>query len=198
MEAYYQSLDRLVIRRSRTTGRATNSGTGHTSGIDVLLGRRLIGKWYGQITYSFQRSKRDDDFGAGVYDSDYHRPHIFNALFSYDFTDRWSFAGKWRFASGRPTDAFIVHANVLNNDSQLRYSKEITGINAERLPNFHTLNLRMDYLFRINDLNVITFLDIINVYAHENIDSMVFQERTGHNIFRGLGAFPQFGIKLEF
>ena len=198
VEAYYQSLDRLVIRRSRTTGQANNSGTGHTAGLDFLLGRRLLGKWYGQITYSFQRSKRDDNFGAGVYNSDYHRPHVFNTLFSYDFTDRLSLAGKWRFASGRPTDAFIVHANVLNDDSQLRFSKEITGINIGRLPNFHTLNLRMDYLFRINGLNVITFLDIINVYARENVDSLVFQERTGQNILRGLGAFPQFGVKLEF
>ena len=90
------------------------------------------------------------------------------------------------------------HTNVLNDDSQLRFSKEITGINIGRLPNFHTLNLRMDYLFRINGLNVITFLDIINVYARENVDSLVFQERTGRNILRGRGAFPQFGVKLEF
>ena len=45
---------------------------------------------------------------------------------------------------------------------------------------------------------MITFLDIINLYGHDNIDARQFQERTGLNVEEGLGAFPTFGVKLEF
>lgn len=68
----------------------------------------------------------------------------------------------------------------------------------DRLPTFHTLNLRLDYRKRIGRLSLITFLDIINLYGHENIDARQFQERTGLNLEEGLGAFPTFGAKLEF
>ena len=198
VEGYYQALDQLVIRPSRTTRFASNVGTGYTAGVDLLLAKRLVGKWYGQITYSLQRSRRDDNLGAGSYDSDFNRPHILNTLFAYEFNDRWSLAGKWRFAAGRPTDAFIVHEDVFNDSSSLRFAKEIIATNVDRLPNFHTLNLRLDYRRRLGRLSLITFVDVINVYGHKNVDAIQFQERTGESIREGLEGFPQFGVKLEF
>ena len=197
-EGYYQALDKLVVRADRTTGVSANTGEGYTSGVDLLLSKRLIDQWYGQVTYSYQRSVRDDKLGEGRYASDFNRPHILNTLVAYEFNDSWSLAGKWRIASGRPTDAFVIHSNVFNNPALLRYSKEITARNVDRLPAFHTLNLRLDYRKRIGRLSVITFLDIINLYGHENIDARQFQDRTGINVEEGLGAFPTFGAKFEF
>jgi len=198
VEAYYQALDELVVRPDRTTGIASNTGDGYTAGVDVLLSKRLIDRWYGQVTYSYQRSRRNDNLGDGRYDSDFSRPNIFNTLVAYEFNDSWSLAGKWRFATGRPTDAFVIHEDVFNNPDLLRFSKEITATNVERLPNFHTLNLRLDYRRRLGRLSLITFLDVINVYGHKNVDSLEFQERTGETIEGGLEAFPTFGIKFEF
>jgi hypothetical protein len=47
-------------------------------------------------------------------------------------------------------------------------------------------------------LSLITFVDVINVYGHKNVDAIQFQERTGESIREGLEGFPQFGVKLEF
>jgi outer membrane cobalamin receptor len=88
-EGYYQALDQLVVRPDRTTGLASNTGSGYTTGVDLLVAKRLVDQWYGQITYSAQRSRRDDNLGEGSYNSDFHRPHIFNTLLSYEFNDRW-------------------------------------------------------------------------------------------------------------
>jgi hypothetical protein len=87
---------------------------------------------------------------------------------------------------------------VLDGQSLLRFSKEIIDPNVDRLPNFHTLNLRLDYRRRLGRLSLIAFLDVINVYGHKNVDSIQFQERTGENIEQGLEGFPQFGLKLEY
>ena len=198
VEGYYQALDRLVVRPDRTTGLASNTGNGYTTGIDLLVARHLVGRWYGQSTYSLQRSRRDDNLSEGPYDSDFNRPHTLNTLLAYEFDDRWSLATKWRFATGRPTDAFLVHRDVSDDPAWLRFSKEIVATNVDRLPNFHTLNLRLDYRRRLGRLSLITFVDVINVYGHKNVDAIRFQERTGENIRDGLERFPQFGLKLEF
>ena len=73
----------------------------------------------------------------------------------------------------------MIHENVFENANFLRYSKEITARNVERLPAFHTLNVRLDYRRPLGRLVLITFLDIINVYGHTNVDVVQFQERTG-------------------
>ena len=198
VETYYQVLDRLIIKPDRTTATASNSGTGRSTGIDMLLSKRLIDDWYGQVSYSFQRSVRNDNLGQGSYYSDFNRPHILNTLLAYEFNDAWSLAGKWRFATGRPADTYIIHENVHHDIMFSRFSKEITGRNITRMPNFHTLNVRVDYRQRFKRLSLILFLDFINIYSHKNVDSLRFQERTGENIEQGLEGFPTFGIKFEF
>ncbi len=198
VETYYQFLDRLIVKPDRTTATSSNSGTGRSAGIDMLLSKRLIDDWYGQVSYSFQQSRRNDNLGQDSYYSDFNRPHILNTLLAYEFNDSWSVAGKWRFATGRPTDTYIIHENVHHDTTLSRFSKEITGRNITRMPNFHTLNVRVDYRQRFKRLSLILFLDFINIYGHKNVDSLRFQERTGENIEQGLEGFPTFGIKFEF
>ena len=197
-ELYYQALDDLVVIGDRTAGAATNSGEGETAGVDLMLAKRMTRKWFGSVTYSFSRSKRDDNRGEGEYDSDFHRPHVFGVFGSWELSDRWAFSAKWKFVSGRPTDAFVVNADVFNDPDFLRFSKEITRQNAERLPDFHTLNVRADYRRRFGRVSLIAFIDFINLYDRRNVDSLEWDERRGLNVKEGLEAFPNFGLKFEF
>jgi len=197
-EVYYQNLGNLVVSGDRTDGVATNSGDGNAAGIDLRLARRLKDKWFGALNYSYSRSKRDDNLGEGEYDSDFNRPHVFGIAAGWEPNDRWALAAKWKFASGRPTDAFIVNADVFNDPNFLRFSRETTIPNAERLKDFHTLNVRVDYRRRFGRVSIIAFLDFINLYGRDNVDSLEWDERRGVNIEQGLDTFPTYGLKLEF
>jgi hypothetical protein len=66
------------------------------------------------------------------------------------------------------------------------------------LPDFHALNLRADYRRRIGQVSVIAFLDVINVYGRNNVDSLEFDERRGLNVTGDFNIFPQIGLKVEF
>lgn len=197
-EVYYQDLENLVVPGDETSGLAFNSGTGDGAGFDFSVQKRLSNEWSTTLAYSYSRAKRDDNLGDGEYDADFHRPHVLTLAAAWQPNDRWAFAAKWKYGSGRPTDAFIINADIFNDPNNLRFSKEITTNNTERLRAFHALNVRIDYRRRIGGVSVITFLDVINAYGRTNIDSLEFDERRGVNVFGDLSVFPQIGLKLEF
>ena len=197
-EVYYREFKDLVVSGDKTSGTALNSGDGHSAGLDIGLTRRLMDDWSGSLAYSYSRARRDDNRGEGPYDADFHRPHVFTLALAWQPNDVWAFAGKWKFASGRPTDAFVVNRNIFNDPTFLRFSKEIVSNNTLRLRDFHALNLRVDYRRRFGDVSVIAFADVINVYGRYNVDSVEFNERKGTNVTGDLSVFPQVGLKFEF
>ncbi len=197
-EVYYQNLDNLIVLGDETSGVAFNNGTGDSAGIDITVQKRMSNEWSTSLAYSYSRAKRDDNFGEGEYNADFHRPHVLTLAASWQPNDRWAVAAKWKYATGRPTDGFIINADIFNDPNNLRFSKEITTNNTERLRDLHALNLRVDYRRRIGGVSVITFLDVINAYGRTNIDSLEFDERRGINVFGDLSVFPQIGLKLEF
>ncbi len=197
-EIYHKDLNDLVIKTDRTSDLRKNGGSGYARGIDIGLVKKFVDQWYGQMNYSYSISKRNDSNGTGEYDSDFSQPHIFNILFGYELNSEWSFSTKWKYATGRPKDSYIVHTNVFNNPAMMRYSKEITGNNNDRFPDFHTWNLRIDYRKQFDNFALVTFLDILNMYSHLNVNEERFIETTGQIEQKGFEIIPSFGMKVEF
>lgn len=198
-EGYFQKLDDLTVFDDRTTNTATSIGTGSARGVDLMLAKRMNRGWSASATYSYSRARRDDKLGDGKYPSDWDRPHAFGIGGAWQPSDRWTFSAKWKYASGRPTDAFIVHDDVLGSAGPVRYSKELTLNNAERLPNYHALSMRADYQRRFGPLSLVAYLDILNVYGRKNGDAYEWDERRGVNIVEGLDEpLPTIGVRFEY
>lgn len=197
VEAYYKRLDDLVTPASGVGGMLTNDGTGWSSGFDAIVRRRLTGQFHGEVTYSYLVSRRDDQDGLGEYDAPFSQPHNFAARFGYELSDRWFVSGKFRYAAGRPKDRFIVHENVLGDADRMRYSREVVARNADRVPDFHLLNVRLDYRRQLGPLALITFLDLENIYNRFNTYEERFSELTGVERPIGFGFLGNAGFKLE-
>ena len=196
-EAYYHSFDNLVVRPDRASELRTNQGTGWTRGIDVSLVKRLVMRSYGQVSYSFNQSRRDDGNGDGEYDSDFNQPHILTLLAGYQPSKEWTFSAKWKYATGFPTTAFIVHNNVHGDASLLRFSQEITADNTDRIDPHHGLNIRADYRKQLGRLALVGFLEIINIYDRLNVNFERFVPETGRIEKYGTGVLPTIGLRLE-
>jgi hypothetical protein len=198
-EGYYQKLDDLTVFDDRTTNTATSIGKGSARGVDLMLAKRMNRGWSASATYSYSRARRDDKLGEGEYASDWDRPHAFGIVGAWQPSDRWTLAAKWKYASGRPTDAFVVHSDVLGGAGPVRYSKELTRTNAERMPVYHSLSLRADYQRRFGPLSLVAYLDILNVYGRKNGDAYEWDERRGVNIIEGLDEpLPTIGVRFEY
>jgi hypothetical protein len=198
VEGYYRWLSDLPVRRDRTTGVEDALGTGFASGVDVALVKRLVDRFFGQASYSYAVSRRNDHRGEPSYDADGNQPHSFNLLGGYTLSDHWSFSGKFKFAQGKPTDAFIVHDDVVSGSGLRRFSQEIVTHNGDRLPNLHTLNLRADYQRQARAIGIDAFLDVLDAYDHLNANNARFIDRTGKIAYDGVTLLPTFGLKLLY
>lgn len=197
-EVYYQDLDKLVVTTDRTSGFAANAGSGENAGVDLSLWKRMTEDWSATFGYSYLDATRDDADGFGEYDADQDRPHLVTIGGAWEPNDRWAFSAKWKYASGRPTYDYVVYADVLDDPDLVRYSQELTTRNTRRYPDYHVLNLRVDYRRRLGPLSLIAFVDVINAYGRDNISSREWDERRGVETGDGFGVFPNLGVKFEY
>lgn len=196
-EPYYQQLDDLVTETGRTDGRVTNDGDGTAFGVDVVLSRYFADGWFANATYSYNEVRINDNDGLGEYDADFSRPHFFSVGGSWEINDRWKLGARWKYASGRPSDDFVVNEDVLPAGQPLRFSKELTRQNALRLDDYHSLNVRVDYRRPMGPVDLVAFLDVINVYGGPGANPGEFDPRRGIIVENDDGAFPIIGIIFE-
>ena len=197
VEPYYQRLDDLVTEEGRASGRANNNGEGRNFGADVVLTRRFDNGWSANATYSYNDIRIDDNDGLGEYDADNSRPHFFSIGGVWEINNRWQVGARWKYASGQPSDDFIIFDDVLAPAGPLRFSKELTTRNTQRLDDYHSLNLRVDYRRSLNFVDVVAFVDVINVYGGPQGAREEFNPRRGVDVAEDDGAFPIIGLIFE-
>jgi hypothetical protein len=198
LELWYKDFNNLVMTPINGTVFKTNTGSGWGNGIDINLTKRLTKHFHGQVGYSFIDCKRDDHDGIGQYNFMYSQPHQFNLLTSYTLNKKWSFALKYRYATGKPKDNYVVFANVLNNSGYWRYSQELIGRNANRLPDFSSLDVRLNYNFSFKSAKLTIFMDVVNLLNKQIANGENFNSITGKTYYDGLAIFPTGGLKFEF
>jgi hypothetical protein len=197
-EAWYKTFDKMVVRPVRGYSVQTNTGTGWAGGMDLNVTKRLTKKIHGQVGYSYMQSKRDDHDGMGEYDFAFSQPHQVNALISYKAKTRWILSSKFRYATGKPTDSYLLHGDVLNDATHMRYSQELVGKNNLRVNDFISLDVRADYMFKFRKLRLTAFADIVDVMNRFNENALYISPITGKVIKDGLAIFPSFGWKFEY
>ena len=87
---------------------------------------------------------------------------------------------------------------MLNQTNALRYSKELIGRNQGRLPDFSSLDLRVNYNFRFKNASLTIFMDVVNVFNKQIANAESFNYLSGQNYYDGLAIFPTGGLKFEF
>jgi hypothetical protein len=197
VEPYYQWLENLVVEQERTSGRVTNDGEGTNFGVDVVLSRSFADGWFGNVVYAYNDARIDNNDGLGAYDADFNREHFFSIGGSWEISARWKLGARWKWATGRPTDDFIINSDVLGPGQPLRYSKELTQQNALRLDDYHSLNIRVDYRRTLGPVDLVAFLDVINVYGGPGGGSQEFDPRRGVIVADEGEAFPIIGLIFE-
>lgn len=171
-----------------------DTGKARSYGIEFMIQKKLAEKVYGMMSASYFRSRYRDLDGVWhnrVYDNQY----IFAVEGGYKLNKFWEFGVKWNYAGGPPYTPFDEVASQHINSGIF----DLARINGERLPAYHSLNIRMDKRFYFRASNLTLYLSVWNVYNRKNVFSYYWntiEKKPGHVL--GWGILPVLGIEFEF
>ncbi len=167
-----------------------SEGVGMSSGVELLLQKRMSEvPVYGILSLSYNNTEYtalDGVSRAGLYD----QRIIFNLSGGYRFDANWEASLKFRYGTGTPYTPFDASGEQLF----------ATDFNTSRLPDFHSLDVRVDRRWFFSGWNLIAYIDIQNVYNRKNSQAYRWDprnnvvERTGGSI----GVLPTIGVSAEF
>ncbi len=167
-----------------------NDGKGRAYGIELFIQKKLSEiPVYGLLSLSLQKSEfksLDGIYRASKYDSRF----IANLALGWRINPDWELSGKFRLATGVPTTNFT-------SEGKIDYANYNEG---ERLPVFHSLDMRIDRRWTFSSLALITYVDIQNVYNRKNVSGIDWNFRENKQELKesSLGILPSIGINLEF
>ena len=197
-EAYHQDHDHLVVDQDRASGTFANIGDGTSLGVDVVLKGTIREGLYATATYSWNDAEIDRKDGRGKVADEFSREHVATLGVTWEITDRWKVAARYKYLSGRPEDAYVIHADVLGPGQPLRYSREMVERGVGRRDGYGVLNARVDYRRAFGPIDVTAFLDVINLTSASSTDDTEFDYRRGVNVADDSEAEPLIGLRLDY
>lgn len=197
-EAYYQDQDKLVVELDRTSKTVANIGDGTSYGLDLVVNGTISKGLFATATYSYNDATIDRRDGRGDIAAEFSRKHVGTLGLTWEISDHWKIAGRYKYLSGRPADEFIIHPNVLGPGQPLRFSQEITARNVGRNGASGLLNARIDYRQSLGPIEVTAFLDVINVTGASSSDDVEFDYRRGVVVRDKNSAEPLIGLRFDY
>jgi hypothetical protein len=176
-------------------------------GFELYLARRGQGRFDWWVAYTWSKAT-DEIAGEEVY-RQFDQRHAFNLTATWRPTKRWTIGAAWIFHTGWPTTDVTAEL-VEYPDGSFDIIPEIGPINAERLPSYHRLDLRVSRNWTLKRRGIIElFIDIQNAYDRQNVSGYDINERSfqvddeGNAIFvpkeeKWLGIVPSFGVRWSF
>jgi hypothetical protein len=180
IEGYYKLLDGLTQYSITQTGFGPGGGTpgveenfytgsGKAKGIEVLLQKKL-GRYTGWLSYTLADAENKFAvYGNTYYPADQDIRHEFKAINMYHL-NRWNFSAVFIFSTGHPYTAPLSTYTITSGDGNRTTYFNVSGKNAERLPDYHRLDLSATYdLLKISGNKIGSIgISLFNVYNHVN------------------------------
>jgi len=168
-------------------------GTGVARGVELFVQKKL-GEipLFGLISLTMQQSNftgLDGTSRPSPFDSRF----IFNVAAGYRIGNVWELSAKFRLAQGLPTTPFVTSGPTAGSLDFSRYNE------GERLPTFHAMDIRIDRRWSFRAWQLITYIDVQNVYGRKNITQLRWDPRT-QDIAKPLGVavIPSIGLNVLF
>jgi outer membrane receptor protein involved in Fe transport len=204
VEAYQKIYDYLIVQPLRPTqnfslnGNYFNTGSGTSRGFEISVQKALTGLFSGQASYAYVRSRRKFSENDSEFPSAFERPHQLTLIGISRFYG-FSVAAKYRIASGLPYTQRTPVEVVPNSFAYLQRIARSEDINALRLSNFASLDLRVEKRFGFKRFSFAPYLDYFNITNHDSIvePNYEFYQPTAQ-FLRENQRLPIFGLRLEF
>ncbi|RPI04130.1 MAG: hypothetical protein EHM64_10935 [Ignavibacteriae bacterium] len=171
-----------------------SAGKARSYGIEATVQKKMAENFYGLIAGAYYRSNYSGVDGKR-YDRVYDNKFNFSVEGGYKMNEKWEFSLRWLYAGGAPYTPFNEQASAATHKGVF----DATRINADRLPDFHSLNLRVDKKYYFQSTTLTVYLSIWNAYGRRNVAAYTWNEVKDKRMEEVMwGTLPVFGVKYEF
>ncbi len=169
-------------------------GEAFSRGIEIMLQKKLAEDFYGMTSFSYSKTRYKDlenIWRDRIYDNVFN----FNIEGGYISNDEWEFKLRWIYAGGAPYTPFDIEKSTEFNKGIW----DTENINGKRLPDYHSLNIRVDKRFYFSGSSLIVYLSVWNAYGRENIAFYDWDEQNNKLSYqKQWSTLPVLGVDYKF
>ncbi|MBD3163521.1 MAG: TonB-dependent receptor plug domain-containing protein [Candidatus Eisenbacteria bacterium] len=195
MEIYRKEYERLLTWTGTepTAASLGNDGEGTGKGIEMTL-RKEEGRFAtGWISYAISKTRKREGFATALHRSDHDRPRMLQAAVEVPIRGGTSVSGAFRASTGRPVTPLFG-----TGDGSL----DAGGINAERLPSYRRLDVKLEHRIDGEKNSAFLYVDVLNVLNRKNTVDVVQFVGAGGEVVRiytqGVRILPVAGFGFYF
>ncbi len=172
----------------------TDNGRAYSRGVEIMLQKKLAEVIYGLASASWFRTRYRG--GDGIWrDRVFDNRIVFSIEGGYKPNNRWEFSTRWIYAGGVPYTPFDDEVSRQLNRGILDESR----INADRYPDYHSLNVRFDRRFLFSGSNLVFYFSVWNAYSRKNVATYFWnQKENQQDTIYQWTLLPIFGLEYEF
>lgn len=171
-----------------------DNGKADAKGIEVTLQKKLAEDFYGLVSGAVSNSAYEDYFG-NRHDRIYDNRFNFNVEGGYIPGNDWEFKVRWVYAGGAPYTPFDYEASKAAGVGIW----DISRTNSERMPDYHSMNIRIDKRFYFDTSSLLVYLSVWNVYNRKNVAFYYWNEvKNEIDSQTQWSTLPVLGLEYEF
>jgi hypothetical protein len=196
---FYRRMWRLVMRNPDPNPPLAQAlvqdGEGRAYGAQVLLRFTPHPVLSGWLAYTLSRSERRHDGDPAYRLLDQDQTHLLTAVENVTF--RGLVLGlRFRLATGMPRTPVVgSYLDTTTGQYQPIFGEQ----NSIRLPVFYSLDLRVEKRFHWRAVDVVPYLEVLNLTNHANVEEFAYDEQfTSRSNITGLPVLPVVGLSVRF
>jgi hypothetical protein len=177
------------------------TGKGRAYGFELFVQQKLAKRFFGVLSYTLYWSKFTGLNGR-YEPASWDNRHLLSYTMGYKLRKEWEVGLKFRYQGAAPYTPFDLEQSRANFLTLGTGVFDFQLVNSERLPAFHSADIRIDKKWNLRKVSLDLFLDVQNFYASKssgiphytfkrNDDNTAFVSTDGHPVnVNGSNAIP--------
>jgi hypothetical protein len=171
-----------------------NEGTDRIWGAELSARFQPSERTFGYVAYTLSRSeRRSGDESWRLFDRD--QTHVLSAVASQRLGAGWELGARFRYVTGSPTTPVVAAVY----DARVGQYRPVYGpLNSERQAAFHQLDVRVEKQWKVSDLDLAVYLEVLNAYNARNPEGTRYSyDYSQQETVSGLPVLPNLGVRGE-
>ncbi|MCX7987098.1 MAG: TonB-dependent receptor [Bacteroidales bacterium] len=204
-EAFYKKMNRLIMFREGVNAyfnptlweSLVESGRGSSKGVELTISRKqgIISGW---ISYTLSKTERKfENVNLGrTFPYNFDRRHVLNIVTIVQISKKIKLGSTWQFMTGHPVTLSLINVPDETSGYDGGY-KYISGLNNFRLPNYHRLDMNINYHTKYKKIGMEFNIGAYNIYNRAN-PFYVSRGPEGITVTYLFPVLPYFNLTFKF